>query len=49
MGKFPVADAELKSQLICRKCKTKNRTGATRCRKCHHSALRAKKTVIVKK
>ena len=49
MGKFPVADADLKSQLICRKCKTKNRVGATRCRKCHYAALRAKKTTIVKK
>jgi ribosomal protein L40E len=49
MGKFPVADAELKSQLLCRKCKTKNRVGATHCRKCHGTALRAKKTTIVKK
>ena len=49
MGKFPVADAELKSPLMCRKCKTKNRVGAKRCRKCNYTFLRAKKTTIVKK
>jgi len=49
MGKFPVADAKLKKQLICRKCKTKNKVGATKCRKCHYKFLRPKKTTVVKK
>ncbi|MEM3369726.1 MAG: 50S ribosomal protein L40e [Candidatus Micrarchaeia archaeon] len=49
MGKFPIADAKLKKQLVCRKCKTKNKVGAERCRKCNYKFLRPKKTTVVKK
>ncbi|MCX8202434.1 MAG: 50S ribosomal protein L40e [Candidatus Micrarchaeota archaeon] len=49
MGKFPIADAKLKKQVVCRKCKTKNKAGVEKCRKCNYKFLRPKKTTVVKK
>ena len=34
MGKFPEADAELMKIVVCRKCKTRNKKGAKKCREC---------------
>jgi large subunit ribosomal protein L40e len=42
MGKFPIADAELAKIMICKKCKSRNRVGATKCRKCGYKDLRPK-------
>ncbi len=42
MGKFPIADAELAKVSICRRCKARNRAGATKCRKCGYADLRPK-------
>lgn len=42
MGKFPLADEELTKTVICRKCKSRNKAGATKCRKCGSKYLRPK-------
>jgi len=42
MGKFPIADAEIAKIWICRRCKARNKAGATRCRKCGYTVLRPK-------
>jgi len=42
MGKFPIADEALAQVWICRKCKTRNKAGATKCRKCGSPYLRPK-------
>jgi len=50
MGKFPIADAELAQIWVCRRCKSRNRMGSEKCRKCGYGALRPKrKRTIVKK
>jgi ribosomal protein L40E len=50
MGKFPLADEALTRVSICRKCKTRNKVGAERCRKCGSVYLRPKhKELRVKK
>ncbi len=46
MGKFPIADAEIAKILICRKCKARNKKGATKCRHCGYHILRPKKKSI---
>ncbi len=42
MGKFPIADEALAQVWICRKCKARNKAGATKCRKCGSPYLRPK-------
>ena len=50
MGKFPLADAELSKISICKRCKARNRAGATKCRSCGYAYLRPKrKDIKVKK
>jgi large subunit ribosomal protein L40e len=49
MGKFPLADLSLAKIWICRKCKSRNKAGTKKCRKCGYSALRPKKKDVVKK
>jgi len=50
MGKFPLADECLSRVCICRKCKARNHTGSTKCRKCGSIYLRPKhKDLKVKK
>lgn len=50
MGKFPLADEALTSVWVCRRCKTRNKTGREKCRKCGSVYLRAKhKDVRAKK
>jgi len=49
MGKFPIADARLRAIAICKKCKTRNKAGSEKCRKCGYRYLRIKKTEVVKK
>jgi len=46
MGKFFEADREIMSIWICRKCKSRNKAGAVKCRKCGSSYLRPKKKEI---
>ncbi|RLG18036.1 50S ribosomal protein L40e [Candidatus Micrarchaeota archaeon] len=46
MGKFPVADARLKKIWICKKCKSRNKAGSEKCRKCGYRHLRPKRTEI---
>lgn len=46
MGKFPEADAQIMKIVICRKCKTRNKKGAEKCRKCGSKFLRPKKREI---
>lgn len=43
MGKFPIADAALSKIVVCKKCKTRNKIGAKKCRKCGYSELRPKR------
>ncbi len=43
MGKFPEADAQLSKIWVCRKCKSRNKKGAEKCRKCGSKDLRPKK------
>ncbi|HUC39142.1 MAG TPA: 50S ribosomal protein L40e [Candidatus Acidoferrum sp.] len=50
MGKFPLADAELSKIMICKRCKGRNKVGATKCRRCGYPYLRPKrKDIKVKK
>jgi len=49
MGKFPIADLQITSIWVCKKCKARNRAGAKKCRKCGYGYLRAKKKDVVKK
>jgi large subunit ribosomal protein L40e len=50
MGKFPIADAALAKVWICKRCKSRNRAGAEKCRKCNYRYLRPKrKTLKAKK
>jgi ribosomal protein L40E len=46
MGKFPEADAVLASIAVCRKCKTRNKRGVDKCRKCGSKFLRPKRKEI---
>jgi len=46
MGKFPEADLELAKIWICRRCKTRNKAGAEKCRKCGSEYLRPKRREI---
>ncbi len=46
MGKFPEADAMIAGTSICRRCKTRNKKGAEKCRKCGSKYLRPKKKEI---
>ncbi len=43
MGKFAVADAELASIVICMRCKSRNKVGTVKCRKCGYPSLRPKR------
>lgn len=50
MGKFAEADAEIIKIAICRKCKSRNKKGVAKCRKCGSTFLRPKrKDIRVKK
>ena len=49
MGKFPLADLQIKKIWVCRKCKSRNHAGAEKCRRCGYKYLRSKKTDVVKK
>ena len=49
MGKFPIADAEISKTAICKKCKSRNRAGALKCRKCGYTYLRPKRKEIKSK
>ncbi|MFH1470179.1 MAG: 50S ribosomal protein L40e [Candidatus Micrarchaeota archaeon] len=50
MGKFPIADAHISKTVICKKCKSRNRSTVKRCRKCGYTFLRPKrKDIRVKK
>lgn len=49
MGKFPIADIQLTSVWVCRRCKARNKKGAEKCRKCGYRHLRVKKKEVVKK
>jgi len=50
MGKFPEADKRLSEILICRKCKSRNKKTAKKCRKCGSAYMRPKrKEIRVKK
>jgi ribosomal protein L40E len=50
MGKFPLADEALTGIWICRKCKTRNKAGSDKCRRCGSIYLRPKrKEIRVKK
>jgi len=46
MGKFPEADAMLFKINICRRCKTRNKRGVPKCRKCGSTFLRPKRREI---
>jgi len=46
MGKFPEADAVLAKIAICRRCKTRNKKGIPKCRKCGSIFLRPKRKDI---
>ncbi len=46
MGKFAEADAEIMKIVICRKCKTRNKKGVKKCRKCGSRFLRPKRKDI---
>lgn len=46
MGKFAEADAQIMKIVICRKCKSRNKAGLTKCRKCGSPALRPKRKDI---
>ena len=50
MGKFAEADAVISKISICRKCKTRNKSTAKKCRKCGSIYMRPKrKDIRVKK
>lgn len=49
MGKFPVADAEITSVLICRRCKARNSRSSKKCRKCGYTSLRPKNKTVKRK
>jgi len=50
MGKFPLADEAITKIWICRKCKSRNRAGIAKCRKCGSVYMRPKhKDLKVKK
>lgn len=42
MGKFPLADSDIASVWICRKCKARNKAGSEKCRRCGSTYLRPK-------
>jgi ribosomal protein L40E len=42
MGKFPLADEVLAKVWVCRKCKSRNKAGSEKCRKCGSVYLRPK-------
>ena len=46
MGKFAEADAEIIKIVICRKCKSRNKKGMAKCRKCGSPFLRPKRKDI---
>lgn len=46
MGKFPEADAAIACIAICRRCKTRNKKGVEKCRKCGSPYLRPKNKEI---
>lgn len=46
MGKFPIADAALSKIWICKRCKSRNRAGAEKCRKCGYTYMRPKRKEI---
>jgi len=46
MGKFAEADAAISKISICRRCKSRNKAGMKKCRKCGSVYLRAKKKEI---
>jgi len=46
MGKFPIADAEISKIWICKKCKSRNRAFADKCRKCGSRYLRPKRKAL---
>ncbi|NYZ77720.1 50S ribosomal protein L40e [Candidatus Micrarchaeota archaeon] len=46
MGKFPEADATIAAVSICRRCKTRNKRNAEKCRKCGSPYLRPKNKEI---
>ena len=43
MGKFPLADEALVRIVVCRKCKSRNKAGAEKCRKCGSIYMRPKR------
>ena len=50
MGKFAEADAVISNIFICRKCKSRNKRNAEKCRKCGSIWMRPKrKDIRVKK
>lgn len=46
MGKFAEADQEITKIVVCRKCKTRNKKGVAKCRKCGSPFLRPKRKDI---
>ncbi len=46
MGKFFEADREIMNIWICRRCKSRNKAGTVKCRKCGSPYLRPKKKEI---
>ena len=46
MGKFPEADAQIMKFVVCRRCKSRNRRGVEKCRKCGSKFLRPKRKDI---
>ena len=46
MGKFPEGDAMLAQIAVCRRCKTRNKKGMEKCRKCGSVFLRPKRREI---
>ena len=49
MGKFPEADKEILNVVVCLRCKTRNKKGAKKCRKCHSKYLRPKSKEVKSK
>ncbi len=43
MGKFALADEALTRIWVCRRCKSRNRAGVEKCRKCGSKYLRVKR------
>jgi large subunit ribosomal protein L40e len=46
MGKFAIADALIAKIAICKKCKSRNKAGVEKCRKCGYRYLRPKRKDI---